>query len=120
MGGGSGHSPSPGTAACCEPARPLVGESPGAPVVASAAAGPAAVCSLPASSYDSRLLSTYPQLATPRFYNAGYGDQAGAADYANLAVDSSAFYPTLVSAAAMARIRRSLSYSRLGETSNLL
>lgn len=95
MGGGSGHSPSPGTAACCEPARPLVGESPGAPVVASAAAGPAAVCSLPASSYDSRLLSTYPQLATPRFYNAGYGDQAGAADYANLAVDSSAFYPTL-------------------------
>ncbi|CAN7992063.1 unnamed protein product [Ixodes hexagonus] len=95
MGGGSGHSPSPGTAACCEPARPLVGESPGAPVVASAAAGPASVCSLPASSYDSRLLSTYPQLATPRFYNAGYGDQAGAADYANLAVDSSAFYPTL-------------------------
>ncbi|KAL1440072.1 hypothetical protein MTO96_009889 [Rhipicephalus appendiculatus] len=38
----------------------------------------------------------YPQLATPRFYNAGYGDQAAAAaDYANLAVDSSAFYPTL-------------------------
>ncbi|CAN8024827.1 unnamed protein product [Ixodes persulcatus] len=82
MGGGSGHSPSPGTAACCEPARPL--------------------------------------LATPRFYNAGYGDQAGAADYANLAVDSSAFYPTLVSAAAKARIRRSFSYSRQDGTSNLL
>ncbi|KAL3190770.1 hypothetical protein MRX96_019032 [Rhipicephalus microplus] len=91
-GGGSGHSPSPATAACCEPARPLVGESPGA---APAASGP--VCSLPAAgSYDSRLLSSYPQLATPRFYNAGYGDQAAAAaDYANLAVDSSAFYPTL-------------------------
>lgn len=93
-GGGSGHSPSPGTAACCEPARPLVGESPGA-APASAASGP--VCSLPAAgSYDSRLLSSYPQLATPRFYNAGYGEQAAAAaDYANLAVDSSAFYPTL-------------------------
>ncbi|XP_050049179.1 uncharacterized protein [Dermacentor andersoni] len=93
-GGGSGHSPSPATAACCEPARPLVGESPGAAPV-TAASGP--VCSLPAAgSYDSRLLSSYPQLATPRFYNAGYGDQAAAAaDYANLAVDSSAFYPTL-------------------------
>lgn len=98
--GSAGHSPSPGTAACCEPSRPLLGESPGAPTAVSPAAAPSAgpaVCSLPASSYDSRLLSTYPQLATPRFYNAGYGDQtsAAAADYANLAVDSSAFYPTL-------------------------
>ncbi|XP_067125677.1 iroquois-class homeodomain protein IRX-6-like isoform X1 [Centruroides vittatus] len=82
------------SATCCDPSR-----SSSTTTVETASVTPTPVCPLPAA-YDSRILSTYPRLATgltatPTFYNGAHyaSEQAG---YANLsAAVETPFYSTL-------------------------